>query len=136
MDEERILHKLDQLDRYLKELEEDLPDSFEAYTAEKRKYERLLHLCIETVIDISTLILKEEDLGTPSSEDDVIDKLVEADILGEKFGETLKDMKGFRNVLVHRYGEIDDKKVYEHLEDLDDFREFRGYVIDYLDRGE
>ncbi|MDY6773744.1 MAG: DUF86 domain-containing protein [Candidatus Nanohaloarchaea archaeon] len=133
MDEERVLHKLDQLDRYLDELKEDMPGSFEEYRQEKRKYERLLHLCIETVIDVSALILREEGLGTPSDEDDVIDRLVDAEVFSSGFGETLKDMKGFRNVLVHRYGEIDDRKVYGHLDSLDDFRRFRYAVAEYLD---
>ncbi len=132
MDEERILHKVDQLDQYLDELRSDLPDSFDAYQANKRKYERLLHLCIETVIDISALILKEEGLGAPSDEEHIIDKLVNANILPRPFGETLKDMKGFRNVLVHRYGDIDDRQVYEHLDHLDDFDQFRSHVMHYL----
>ena len=39
----------------------------------------------------------------------------------------LKDMKGFRNILVHRYGNIDDKIAYtilkEKLNDIDNFIE-------------
>lgn len=129
MDEDRILLKLDELDQYLTELREDLPADFEAYRDEKRKYERLLHLCIETVIDVAGLIVKREGLGAPSDEEHVIDKLVNADIFDSAFGETLKDMKGFRNVLVHRYGDIDDRKVYEQLDQLDDFDTFRRQVI-------
>jgi len=41
-------------------------------------------------------------------------------------------MKAFRNILVHRYGEINDEKVYEKLEELEDFQEFRKSVIGYL----
>lgn len=133
MDEERILHKLDQLDRYLTELESDMPERFEEYREDKRKYERLLHLCIETVIDKAALIVKGEDLGTPSSEEDVIDKLIDADVLRGDFRETLKDMKGFRNILVHRYGEIDDRQVYHHLDRLEDFHTFRREVGDYIE---
>ena len=133
MDKERILNKLDQLDQYQNELRADLPSSLEEYKEQKRKYERLLHLSIETVVDISTLILKEESLGVPESEESVFDKLVEADIFDSDFGDRLKNMKAFRNILVHRYGEINDEKVFQKLDELEDFHEFREKAVDYLE---
>ena len=37
----------------------------------------------------------------------------------------MKQMKGFRNILVHRYGEINDKQAFEIIKDgLEDFRQF------------
>jgi len=132
VDEERILSKLDQLDQYQKELKKDMPSSLQEYKEERWKYERLLHLSTETVIDISALILKEEGLGAPNDEESILDKLVEADIFNENLGNKLKNMKAFRNILVHRYGEINDEKVYEKLEELEDFQEFRKSVIGYL----
>lgn len=136
MDEERILEKVDRLDQYLGEIQADPPDSLAEYEADKRKFERLFQLCIETTVDICAIILKEEGLGTPSDEESIIDKLVEADILSVELGEKVKRMRAFRNVLVHRYGEIDDEKVYRQFERLDDFREFRSEVMGYLDPNE
>ncbi|MFB6209460.1 MAG: DUF86 domain-containing protein [Candidatus Nanohaloarchaea archaeon] len=133
MDEERILIKLDQMDQYLDELGEDLPKSLEAYKERRRKYERLLHLSIETVVDISSLILKQEGLGAPEDEESIFDKLIEADIFDEETGEKLKDMKAFRNVLVHRYGEIKDEEVYGKLDQLEDFERFRQKILEYLE---
>lgn len=133
MDEERILGKIDQLDNYMEEFRSDLPSSLEDYKADKRRYERLFQLCIETMIDISALILKEEGLGTPSDEENIIDKLVDSGIYSEELGDKLKLMKGFRNILVHRYGEIDDRKVFENVERLEDLKEFRKSVMEYLD---
>ena len=133
MDEERILGKVDELDQYQKELKESLPSSLEEYKENRRKYERLLHLSIEVVVDISALILKEEGLGAPSDEGSVFDKLVEAEIFDAEFGSKLRNMKSFRNVLVHRYGEINDKEVFEKLDELEDFKKFRKRVIEYLD---
>ena len=132
MDEDRILGKVDELDQYQNELKNDLPDSLEEYKDQRRKYERLLHLSIETVVDISALILKEEGLGAPSDEESVFDKLVEAEIFDVEFGGKLKNMKSFRNILVHRYGEINDEEVFQKLDELEDFIEFREKVIDYL----
>ena len=48
-------------------------------------------------------------------------------------GEKIKDMKGFRNILVHKYGRLDDRLVYRFLtEDIDDFTRFRDQVNRYL----
>lgn len=133
MDEERILIKLDELDQYLKELREDLPSDIEEYKQERRKYERLLHLSIETVVDVSALLLKGEALGAPADEESIFDKLIEAGIFEEEFGEKLKEMKGFRNILVHRYGEIKDERVYDKLDQLEDFDTFRMKVIEHIE---
>jgi uncharacterized protein YutE (UPF0331/DUF86 family) len=133
VDEERMLAKIDQLDQYQEELKQDLPGSLEEYKENRRKYERLLHLSIETVVDISALILKEEGLGAPSTEESIFDKLIEADLFDKRFGKKLKNMKAFRNILVHRYGEINDEKVYEKLDGLEDFKEFREITINYIE---
>jgi len=42
-------------------------------------------------------------------------------------------MKGFRNILVHRYGDIDDRIVYEMAtERLGDFEAFKKEVLEAL----
>nr|MDO8084899.1 DUF86 domain-containing protein [Candidatus Sigynarchaeum springense] len=47
--------------------------------------------------------------------------------------EKVKGMKGFRNILVHKYGLIDDKEVYVFLEEnMGDFAEFLQSVRDFL----
>lgn len=44
-------------------------------------------------------------------------------------------MKGFRNILVHKYGEVDDDLVYENLSDrLGDFELFIKEVLIFLKR--
>jgi uncharacterized protein YutE (UPF0331/DUF86 family) len=39
-------------------------------------------------------------------------------------------MKGFRNILVHEYGHVDDMIVYEILQNnLNDFEEFKQEIL-------
>jgi len=133
VDEERILSKIDSMDQYLKEIEDDMPSNLNEYQDNKRKYERLLHLSIEAVIDVCSLILKNEGLGAPNDEESILDKLADNKVINQDIAKNVKDMKAFRNVLVHRYGEVDDRKVYEKLEKLEDFKEFRKRVIKYLE---
>jgi len=43
-------------------------------------------------------------------------------------------MKGFRNILVHRYGKIDDKLAFRILkENLGDFYEFMKEIEEFLE---
>lgn len=47
----------------------------------------------------------------------------------------LDEMKGFHNILVHRYGEIDDGKAYFSLqEELNDFSLFEKEIKSFLNK--
>jgi uncharacterized protein YutE (UPF0331/DUF86 family) len=136
MDKERVLAKIDELESYKKELEEILPKDFEDYAGSietKRACERLIHVMIETVIDISALMVKELKLGLPGEEEDIFHKLQKKGIFSAEVTKKLKMMKGFRNVLVHRYSEIDDELVFDFLKKkLGDFDQFRKNITDFL----
>lgn len=44
--------------------------------------------------------------------------------------DTLKEMKGFRNILVHEYGYVDDAVVYQAVTaELGDFSAFKAEVL-------
>jgi uncharacterized protein YutE (UPF0331/DUF86 family) len=42
-------------------------------------------------------------------------------------------MAGFRNVLAHDYAEIDDDRVYDHLQDIEHYREFAAETAALID---
>ncbi len=132
LDKERILSKLDELESYLDELKSIMPKSYAEYSAsveKKRSCERLLHIAIECVIDICTLIVKGKRLGLPSEEEDLFEKLEKKKIITRDMKTRLKGMKGFRNVLVHGYSKVDDELVFESLGKTDDFAEFKKQVL-------
>lgn len=134
LDRERILIKLDQLYGYLGELREILPEDFAIYRkVEKRACERLLQVAIEAVIDICHLLVAGLRLGIAAEEDDLFDKLKEANIISADMAERLKEMKGLRNILVHEYARIDDRIVYDIASArLTDFETFEQQVVQYL----
>ena len=133
MDKERILSKIDELDTYLRELETIKLSNFIEYKdsiENKRACERLLQISIETVIDICNILISNLKLGLPSDEGDMFKKLERKNIITKKTGKILANMKGFRNILVHRYGVVDDALVFEMLsERLDDFEKFRKEIL-------
>ncbi|WP_371804104.1 type VII toxin-antitoxin system HepT family RNase toxin [Candidatus Lokiarchaeum ossiferum] len=111
MDKTRLMLKIRELKVYLEELEELLPDDEASYlkSLEKRRsVERELQIMIECMVDICMLLLKELKLGPPQNEENVLD------LLSGKITNIpkLKEMRGFRNILVQKYGKIKDPLVF------------------------
>lgn len=123
---------MESLESYLSEASKIIPqkkqdyiDSFEKQLAT----ERLLQISIELVIDISLLLIKFLKLGVPKDEENIFEKLSHH----FKNVETYKEMKRFRNILVHRYGGIDSDIVYFNAtNNLKDFYKFIDEVKDIL----
>jgi len=135
LDKNRILSKLDELDSYLSELESVMPKSYEEYVSsieKKRSCERLLHILIECVIDVCALMVKGLRLGLPAEEEDLFEKLEKGKIISKEMKKKLKSMRGFRNILVHRYAEVDDELVFENLGNINDFKGFRKEIGSFL----
>jgi uncharacterized protein YutE (UPF0331/DUF86 family) len=95
-------------------------------------YKRI-ELAIENVFDICAIINADLELGIPSNEKSIIDNLIKNGILSEEIRVKLKAMKGFRNILAHRYGEIDDKLAFSILKErLGDFYVFLERIEAFL----
>ena len=135
LDRERILAKIDQLDTYIAELKEIAPNSFAEYQTveKKRACERILQVSIEVVIDICNLLVSGLRLGLPAEEEDLFRKLLKADVISEEMSNKLREMRGFRNIIVHEYAQVDDRLVYEAVKTkLEDFSLFRREILAYL----
>lgn len=128
MDTERIKDKLSELLVYIAELDEDIPDAEDEYIEERRTRracERTFQLACEDILDICNLIIAGKGLGLPKDNRDAIRKLADNKIIPKKLSERLEDMVSFRNLLVHRYGKVDDSRAYHYLkEEIDDLYEF------------
>jgi uncharacterized protein YutE (UPF0331/DUF86 family) len=136
VDRERVLAKLDELTSYLDELRRIAPSNFEEYlgSIEKRRAcERLLQISVEAVIDICALLVSGLRLGLPAEEDDLFEKLAQAGLLSAEMTQTLRRMRGFRNILVHEYGRVDDQVVFVMVNrKLSDFEEFQKEILEVL----
>lgn len=135
MDRERILTRLAQLDQYLKDLHGIAPATFDEYrrVEKKRACERLAQIAVEAAFDTCALLVRELRLGLPGEEDDLLAKLLEGGFLSAETVGALRRMKGFRNILVHEYGTVDDRLVYDvvtqRMGDLERFaREVRALI--------
>ncbi len=133
---EIIRTKIMQIQESLELIRENLPDSFEEFESlgliKDGMYKRI-EFCIESVFDICAIINTDLRLGIPRSDDDILEILVKNGIIHNDMKGELKSMRGFRNILVHRYAGIDDRLSYEFFsERLTDFDEFIERIIDFI----
>ncbi len=138
LDRERILAKLDEIDGYVRDLRTIAPQGFAEYRQieKKRACERLLQIAVECVIDICNLFVVGLRLGLPAEEDDLFEKLGQAGIFSPQMKETVKEMKGFRNILVHEYGHVDDAILHQVVTtELGDFADFKKEILEALTKG-
>ena len=94
--------------------------------------ERGLQLCAQNVLDVATHVAASSGRDVPDYAS-AIDALAELGVLPAAFAASLRDVAGFRNVLVHGYLDVDPKRVHAMLnERLDDFAEFARRVEAYV----
>ncbi|MFW6305314.1 MAG: type VII toxin-antitoxin system HepT family RNase toxin [Candidatus Saliniplasma sp.] len=124
---ERILNKLSESKDSVSVVEENLPDTYEKFfqmnRLERDGIYKNIEFAIQNVLDICAIIMKEENLKVPGSDEMMLNELKSAAIMSDDIIEKIKQMKGFRNLLVHRYGPLDDKIAYGDIKKgLDDFQ--------------
>jgi len=113
---------------------ENLPDSFEDFSrlglVKDGIYKRT-EFAIENVFDICAIINADLLLEMPENDYRIVENLAKRDILTQEMAEKIRKMRGFRNIMVHRYGRIEDEIAYSLLRNsLDDF----GQFIDLIER--
>lgn len=130
----KISQKFIQLENYLGLLKEISKESEEAFLKNQiiigsAKY--YLLVSIECCLDVANHIIASERLRAPNDYADSFTVLEEKGIFHQQLGQRLRQMAKFRNRLVHLYGDIDDKYVYEFLKtDVEDIRKFRKIIIE------
>lgn len=129
MDKQRYLMKIQTLRENLDSIQDYVPKSESDYLRFKLRrlaIERLLQVSIENVLDICFMLIADLHLGLPEDDDHILDLLMPKLPMIEK----IKAMKRFRNILVHKYGEINDKMVFINVsENLDDFFDFIDEIL-------
>lgn len=134
--EDSAFTKIEQLESYLRDLREAQPPNFEAYQRDKmlRRYtERMLHMAIDTCIQVGLSILTAEAMRRPENYHDIFIVLGENSILPPALVDSLTALVEFRNLLVYEHTAVDDAMVYglakKRLGDLSIFaRVARAYL--------
>ncbi|MBM3817511.1 MAG: DUF86 domain-containing protein [Acidimicrobiia bacterium] len=96
---------------------------------EERFVEHTLQVAIQAVLDVASHIVSDERLGEPDTQRHLFDLLARGGWLAADLVVTMKQMAGFRNVLVHGYQSVDlviVRDIVEHR--LDDLLRFVASV--------
>jgi len=84
---------------------------------------------IQIIIDLSCHITVKKNLGNPGKYSDCIELLGKNNYISKELKDKLLKMIGLRNILVHEYIEIDLDKLYNLLDNIDDFKQFVEEII-------
>jgi len=98
---------------------------------------RNLVLGIEIIVDIGNHILSEIFHSSADTYKDVIIALGEAGVVPKDFAKENAQMADFRNLIIHAYGSLDMKQVYQNLQKAPDiFNKFAKCYVDFLEKNE
>ena len=137
IDKETISAKFDIIERdieFLHEFNEMDEDEFlnNYKNIQSAKYS-LLEI-IEACIDISNHIVAAKMFGLVEEYREIFHMLGQRRVLDPNLASRLEDMAGFRNLLVHRYGNIDNLRVLETIKNnLDDVLLFEKEILQFLE---
>lgn len=118
--EARILEKAEYVEEAITILAEKQSLTRETYRDSREQQaivEREFQTAIEACIDIAGLLLRALDVTMPDTYAQRFPLLAELDVLSPETSDRMRKTAGFRNILVHQYGDaIENETVYEHLQ--------------------
>jgi len=117
-------------------VKENFPDNLEEFKKlgliKDGIYKRI-EASIQEIINICSIINSDLKIGIPSNRDEIISALEVKEIISKDLSEKIRQLKGFRNFLVHRYGKIQDEIAYEDIKKgFDDFTLFKDEIMKFL----
>ena len=96
---------------------------------QQRFVEHTLQIAIQAALDVASHLVSDARLGEPRTNRELFDLLARGSVISTQLAGTLKNMAGFRNILVHGYQDVDlaiVRDIVEHR--LDDLLAFVGVI--------
>lgn len=128
VDTDLILAKASSVKRHLNRVIEKGNTDLEAFLGDIDRQESILfnlQMAIQNCIDIAAHIISEEGLGVPGSNNEMFYLLEENGYLSSKVAEKMVRAVGFRNLIVHEYGKIELRQVFEiaqkNIKDINEY---------------
>ena len=129
-DPELLAKRLSVIETCVRELRElARPEAIATDVREARFVEHTLQIALQAALDAASHIVSDERLGEPSTNRELFDRLERAGWIEAPLADSLRNMAGFRNILVHGYDAVDleiVRNVVEHR--LDDLLQFTDSV--------
>jgi len=127
---------IDLIEENLKLIEEIKKQGFESFSNNFRDIQAAKHSLqesIEACLDIGSHIIAEKGFRRADDYKDIYKVLEEEKIIDPGLSAKLQEMAQFRNLLVHRYGKIDTKRIFIIMSgDINDIKQFVNSVLKYI----
>jgi uncharacterized protein YutE (UPF0331/DUF86 family) len=109
------------------------PEALATDIREQRFVEHTLQIAIQAALDVASHIVSDRRLGEPRTNRELFDLLHRDGWLDAALAGSLRNMAGFRNVLVHGYDDVDLSVVRDVLGNhLVDFEAFVAAIRQHL----
>ena len=109
-----------------------IEDHLKLHTAE-----RLFQLIVDTAVDINTHIIIESKFSVPNDYQSTFVVLGENRLLPMDFAVKIAPSVGLRNLVVHKYGRVDLKRMVDDIRsEIGEYKEYLEYIDTYLNREE
>jgi len=139
LDSRRVHALLGRLDEAVMRLRVVAPSDVEVFVSEeswqaRALVEHFLRLAIEAALDLGRHIIAAKGFGLPEEYRDVARILRENGVISAPLAEGLAMMAGLRNILVHRYWEIDYVRLHRAAtRGLSDFDDYGRAILKYME---
>ena len=128
VDRDLILAKAGSVKRHLNRVKEKRNTDLDTFLNDIDRQEIILfnlQMAIQNCIDIAAHIISDEGFGVPGSTSEMFYLLEDNKYLDHKITEKMVQAVGFRNLIVHEYGKINLKQIFEvakkDINDLDKY---------------
>ncbi|WP_421381135.1 DUF86 domain-containing protein [Bacillus salacetis] len=100
---------------------------------EQLALERITHTIIESILDTGNAMIDGFIMRDPGSYEDIIDILLDEKVITKEMELSLKNVIGFRKMVVQEYTQINHEEAAKSLqENMESLRSFPAHVRDYL----
>ena len=127
---------IDLIEENLRLIEEIKMQGFESFSNNFRDIQAAKHSLqesIEACLDIGSHIIAEKGFRRAEDYKDIYSVLEEERIIDPVLSAKLQEMAKFRNLIVHRYGKIDTKRIFIIMsEDIKDIKQFASTILKYI----
>ncbi|GBE05272.1 hypothetical protein BMS3Abin10_00895 [bacterium BMS3Abin10] len=136
IDKELIKNKMADVQGYFKELQPILKEESRDIIGNNLKLhtvERLFQLIVDSAIDINTHIIVESGFNIPNDYQSTFIVLGENKVLPMDFAGKIAPSVGLRNLIIHRYGRVDFKRMIDDIKnEIRDYLEYLKFIDNFL----
>lgn len=136
INKELISNKMSDVRSYFNELDPVFKENSRKIIEDNlklRTVERLFQLIVDTAIDINTHIISESGFSVPDDYQNTFIVLAENGIIPKEFALKIAPSVGLRNLIVHKYGRVDVKKMVDDVKnEIDQYKEHLRHLGKFL----